>query len=81
MKRKCRLADMVARRHLFFAYFLLQKIPNPYLAMELIERLCRLWTNNDLERIMKAIRLCPQIVCSFPAGELAKRSQGSGIVP
>ena len=72
---------MVARRHLFFAYFLLQKISNPYLAMELIERLCRLWTNNDLERIMKAIRLCPQIVCSFPAGELAKRSQGSGIVP
>ena len=83
MKRKCRLADMVVRRHLSFCLFLPSKnSPAPYLTMKLIEWLHRLRTNNNLERIMKAIRHPIQVVGSSPDGESAMiwSELGSGIL-
>ena len=78
MKRKCRLADMVVRRHLSFCLFLPSKnSPAPYLTMKLIEWLHRLRTNNGLERIMKEIRRRTRVVGSFPDGYSAMMLVGA----
>ena len=78
MKRKCRLADMVVRRHLSFCLFLPSKnSPAPYLTMKLIEWVHRLRTNNGLERIMKEIRRRTRVVGSFPDGYSAMMLVGA----
>ena len=78
MKRKCRLADMVVRRHLSFCPFLPSKnSPAPYLTMKLIEWLHRLRTNNGLERIVKEIRHHARGIGCFPDGESAMMLVGA----